>query len=140
MTHVRKLVLLLLAAFMAGCATPSTLPSSPWSATIVTANFVRDGGDVRGIADTFSFERRIYVHAAFVGVVPEPNPNRSVRIKWFNGDRLIVDRTTETIFLRSPYFVWNSTSGTALGAGPCRVEIWVDETLAASKPFAVTGP
>ena len=110
-----------------------------WTATIVTAKSVPALGRVTNITDSFTFEGRIFVHATFIGAVePIPAP-RTLQVKWFNGDRMVFERTGQATFNKSPYFMSASTSGTVLGSGPCRVEVYVDGQLIGQRTFAVSG-
>jgi hypothetical protein len=131
-----NLVLIVAAILVAGCAT--TTNQEPWTTKVVTARSVVSSDEVHGISDTFTREGRIYVHAAFTGPGVGSEEPHSVQIKWFNGNTLVFERAGEYVFKRSPYYVYASTSGTALGLGNCRVELFVDGRLRGTKMFAVT--
>jgi hypothetical protein len=119
----------------AGCTT--AVKQEPWTAKIVTARVVVSADDVRGITDTFTREGRIYIHAAFTGPASDTAASHPMQIKWFNGNTLVFERTAEHAFTKSPYYVWAATSGTALGVGNCRVELYFDSQLVGTRNFTV---
>ncbi|MDB5923312.1 MAG: hypothetical protein JWN13_2248 [Betaproteobacteria bacterium] len=120
----------------AGCTT--AVKQEPWTAKIVTARAVVSADDVRGITNTFTREGRIYVHAAFTGPASSSAAPHPMQIKWFNGNALVFERAAEHAFSKSPFYVWAGTSGTALGVGNCRVELYADGQLVGMTTFTVT--
>jgi hypothetical protein len=135
-TNLISLVLIVGTMLVGGCAT--TAKQEPWTTKVVTARSVVSSDEVHGITDTFTREGRIYVHAAFTGSDVGSDAPHAVQIKWFNGNTLVFERAGAYVFKRSPYYVYASTSGTALGLGNCRVEVHVDGRMLGSKTFAVT--
>jgi hypothetical protein len=130
-----RLAIVVVTLFGTGCA--STVKQEPWTAKIVTARVVVSADDVRGITDTFTREGRIYIHAAFTGPASDTAASHPMQIKWFNGNTLVFERTAEHAFTKSPYYVWAATSGTALGVGNCRVELYFDGQLVGTRNFTV---
>jgi hypothetical protein len=132
----RLLAVAAITAAVAGCA---TLDPEAMTASVVTAKTVERGKGASQITDSFTFEGPIFVFAALTW---DPNINGGRKVfeaRWFNEDRLVSTQTSPTVRLKSPpYFVYFSTSGLALGAGNCHVEIYVDGVLLKSKQFAVS--
>jgi len=120
---------------LAACATEYPVQ---WTANLVTARIVVREGNVRGITDVFSFEGRIFVYATFTWEPGTRLGSQPIEVKWFNGETLISAQKSTVDFTKTPYYVWGSTSGTALGAGECRVEMYVNGKLAGRKDFTVT--
>jgi hypothetical protein len=133
---MRRLFVLLL---LCGCATPPhEIKQDLLRVNLLTARQVVKGQGVQGVTDSFTFEGQIIAFAAFTWP-PEVNlGSQFITAKWFNGDRLISQRSHKAQFQKSPHYVYFPTTGPALGTGPCRVEIYVDDRLLATKAFTVS--
>ncbi len=114
------------------------VPIEKWIVTLVTAKSVPRLGEVREIADTFTFEGRIYAHATLTSQPGVHGGQPSVEIRWFNGERLVSVQKAQPVVNKSPYYMVSSTSGTALGIGQGRVEFSANGKLIATKAFVVS--
>lgn len=109
-----------------------------WTTTLVTARAVPKLGEVREITDTFNFEGRIFVHATFSSKPGVNGGQPAIEVKWYSGDKLVSVQKAQPTVGKSPYYIASSTSGTALGAGKGRVELFGNGALLGSKEFQVT--
>ena len=119
-----------------GCA---SVALSEKDTTIVMAKKVVKFEGATEISDTFTYEGQIYAHLTFRWQpVQQEGGEQSIEVRWFNGEREISRRTHNAIFGRPPYYVWFASSGTALGAGKCRVDAYANGKHVGSKSFVVT--
>jgi hypothetical protein len=132
---VIRLSFIALVGLIGACAT--TPRQEPFTAKLVMVREVVSSDNVKGITDTFTREGRIHVHAAFTGPAVASPESHAVLLKWFNGNALIFERSGSYVFKTSPYYMWTGTSGTALGIGTCRVELYVDGKFVAAREFTV---
>ena len=118
-----------------GCATENLAESNT---SIITAKKVEAGQGPSDISDTFTFEGNIYVFITFVWepVTQHGGPQR-IEARWFNGTKEVSRREHQGNFGPPPHYVWLWTRGTALGAGPCRVEIYANGKYVGQKAFRV---
>ena len=114
------------------------VPIDNWNVTLVTARNVVRLGEVRNIADAFTYEGRVYAHATFTSRPGTHSGQQEFEARWFNAGRLVSTQKAVYMVSKTPYYLASSTSGTALGAGRCRVEILAGGKLLASKEFVVT--
>lgn len=114
------------------------VPAENWTITLVTAKHLVRLGDVQGISDAFTFEGRINAHATFTTLPGKHGGRPNIEFRWFNGERTVAVRNGTQLLARTPYYVANSLSGTALGDGNCRVELHVNGRLVASRNFQVS--
>ena len=105
---------------------------------LVTAKAVPKLGDVREITDAFTYEGRVYAHATFISKAGTHGGQPSVEVRWSNGDRIVSVQKAQPVVAKSPYYMVSSTSGTALGAGKCKVEYVVNDKTVASREFTVS--
>lgn len=132
----RLLAIAAITAAVSGC---STLDPEAMTASVVTAKAVERGKGASQITDSFTFEGPIYVFAALTWDPNLRGGRKVFEVRWFNEDRLVSTQTSPTVRLQGPpYYVYFSTSGLALGAGNCHVEVYVDGVLLKSKAFAVS--
>lgn len=114
------------------------VPIEKWKATLVTARNVVKLGEVREISDAFTYEGRIHAHTTLTSQ-PGTHAGRQVfEMKWINGDTVVSVQKAEIVVNKTPFYLSSSTSGTALGAGKCRAELYSGGKLLASKEFRVT--
>jgi hypothetical protein len=132
----------------AGAATGVVVRSSPvpqgelvpidkWKITMVTAKGVARLGDVRDISDAFTYEGRIFMHATMTSPPGTQAGRQSFEVKWFNGQVAVGVQKAEDTVAKSPFYLASSTSGTAVGAGKGRVELYAGGKLLATKEFVV---
>jgi hypothetical protein len=135
MSRLHAIVALALPLFVA-CA--SVAPEA-MNASIVLAKTVERGKGASQISDAFTFEGAIYVFTALTWPPEQRGGTKVFEVRWFNGDRLVSKGTMPAVRLAGPpYYFWFSTSGVALGTGPCHVEVYVDGVLMGSRPFTVS--
>lgn len=112
-------------------------PINAWTATLVTARAVAKPGDARAISDRFTRRSAIHAQASFsTEGNPQAGPVR-FEVKWFNGQRRVSSKKIDAVVSMSPHFVAVQTSGNALGEGDCRVEVYANGQLMASRRFRV---
>ena len=114
------------------------VPIENWKATLVTARKVAKLGEISEISDAFTYEGRIYAHTTLTSVPGAYGGRQLFEVTWFNGDNAVSVQKAEYAVNRSPFYLASSTSGTALGAGKCRVEVYAGGKLIASKSFVIT--
>ena len=123
--------------FLAGCA---GVAITEQNTTIVMARkVVKEGGaHASDITDAFNQEGQIF---AFLTFRWEPISTHAgaqhIEVRWFNGDKEIQRRTYDANFGPSPWHVWFTTTGLALGPGKCRVDAYVKGKLVATRSFTV---
>ena len=143
-----SVAVLVAACFLSSCAVPkpstelspqsAIVPIEKWQITLVTAKNVVRLGEVGTIADIFTFEGRIHVHATLTSSPGSKAGAQSFEVHWVNGtDTVAVQKTTVDVS-KTPYYISSSTSGTVLKAGYCRVELYAAGRLLATKNFLVT--
>lgn len=117
---------------MAGCASVGP------SATVVTAKKVVADGDAPEVSDVFAYGENV---VAFVTVDGEPAEGReaptTIQARWYNDDKLVAARKRGFSPTRMPHTAWFQVPAATLGAGACRVEIYLDDRLAASRDFTI---
>jgi len=113
------------------------VPIDKWKITMVTAKGVARLGDVRDISDAFTFEGRIFMHATLTSPPGTQAGPQSFEVKWFNGQVAVAVQKAEDTVGKSPFYLASSTSGTAVGAGKGRVELYAGGKLLATKEFVV---
>lgn len=111
-----------------------------WKVTLVTAKDVPKLGEVRGITDSFTFEGRIFAHITLTAPLGSNGGRPLFEVKWFSGDTMSSIQKANYTVTNTPYFLSSSVSGTVLGAGKRRVEVFANGKLLASKEFRVSGP
>lgn len=124
-----------LASFTAAAA--GGTPIDAWTVTLVTARAVVKPGDARAVADRFTRRSAIHAHATFS---TEGNADAGAvkfELKWFNGQRRVSVKKIDAVVTTSPHYVAVQTSGNAVGEGDCRVEIYANGQLMASRRFRV---
>ncbi len=114
------------------------VPIGQWSTTLLTARSVPALGDVREISDHFTFEGRVFAHATLTSAPGSSGGRPALEMRWYNGDKLVSVKKMEANITASPYYVFASTSGTAIGAGNAHVDLLADGKLMASKAFLVS--
>ncbi len=121
-------------ALLTGCA---SMPIGPQNATVVTAKNVERGKGVTGISDSFTFEGPIYVFTTLTWDTNTSAGRKVFEVRWFNGETLKFKQAHSVALDRAPWYVYFSTTGIALGAGDCRVEVFADNVLLGTKQFRV---
>lgn len=121
-------------ALLAACA---STPIGPQNATIVTAKGVERGKGVTRISDSFTFEGLIFVFATISWDADASVGTKEFEVRWFNGEKLRSKQVRKVNLERSPWYVYFSTTGLALGAGNCRVEVYADSVLLSTRQFQV---
>ena len=125
------------AAAVASATAGEHVPIDQWTLVFVTARAVPSLGDVRQIGTVFTYEGRVHAHATFSARPGVQGGTVQAEMRWFNGDRLVTSQQSRLLISRSPYYMASSTSGTTLGAGPGRVELWIDGRLRATQSLFV---
>jgi hypothetical protein len=121
---------------VAGC---TTLEPDAMTANAVTSKAFERGKGASQITDSFTFEGPIFVFAALTWDPNRGGGNKVFEARWFNEVRLVSKQTSPTVRLaKPPYYLYFSTTGLALGAGNCHVDIYVDGVLLESKKFTVS--
>ena len=114
------------------------VPIEKWKVTLVTARSVVKLGEIREISDVFTYEGRIYVHATLTSQPGTHGGRQAFEVKWINENNTASVQKADYTVNKTPFYLASSTSGTALGAGKCRVEVYAGGRLLASKEFVVT--
>lgn len=114
------------------------VPIENWKVMLVTARKVAKLGEISEISDAFTYEGRIYAHTTLTSLPGAYGGPQFFEVKWFNGDNAVSVQKAEYAVNKSPFYLASSTSGTALGAGKCRVEVYAGGKLIASKSFVIT--
>ena len=127
-----------LASSVIEAAQGELVPIENWKATLVTARKIAKLGEISEIADDFTYEGRIYAHTTLTSVPGAYGGRQLFEVKWFNGDNAVSVQKAEYAVNKSPFYLASSTSGTALGAGKCRVEVYAGGKLIAVKNFVIT--
>ena len=132
---LRTFLAVILAVSVVSCA---GVKMSEKNINIVMAKNVEKGKGATDITDTFTFEGQIFVYITFTwDEVERQGGNHEINVKWYSGEKLVSTRTHQALFGRPPYYVWFYTSGTSLGVGKAKVEIYADGVLVGSKAFEV---
>lgn len=132
---LRAFLAVTLSVCIVGCAGIQFTESN---VNIVMAKNVEKGKGPTGITDTFTFEGRIFAYATFNWYEVEKQAGiHKIGVKWYSREKLVSVRDLEVVFGRPPHYVWFQSSGTSLGAGKAKVEIYADGTLVGSKTFEI---
>ena len=121
----------------ANAAPAAATPIDGWAVTLVTARAVVKPGDARALSDRFTRRSAIHAQATFT---TEGNPQAGpvkFEVKWFNGQRRVSTKKIDAVVGKSPHYVAVQTSGNAVGEGDCRVEVFANGKLMASRRFRV---
>jgi hypothetical protein len=123
------------ALIMTGCA---SVKFSERNTIIVIAKEAKLGEGPTGISDKFSFEGKIVVHTTFRWEdINTQGGQQTIEVRWFSGEKLMSSAKNTFRFGKSPYYVWFNTTGTALGVGKAKVEVYADGVFVGSKNFEV---
>lgn len=128
------IVLIALACF--GCAVQPTAPTE-WRVTLITATGGNTPGNIQGVQDRFTFNGKIHAHATLVAEGPVTPATSIYTMKWFNGAKLVHERSAEYTIGTSPYYLVHAIPGSVLGVGQCHVELHSSRGLLASREFSV---
>ena len=112
--------------------------ATQWDVNLVTAHGSGTPGNIQGVSDKFTFSGRIHAHATLVAAQPVVDATNTFTMKWFNGERLVHQRSAEHRLSRSPYYLLHAVPGSVLGVGPGRVELHSAAGLVATREFTVT--
>ncbi|MBI3523227.1 MAG: hypothetical protein HY066_01660 [Betaproteobacteria bacterium] len=136
--HLCTLLAVFLTTLMCfGCASQPA-PQTKWRTTLVTATGGNTPGNIQGVENRFTFNGKIHAHATLVAdglVIPSTS---TYTMKWFNGDKLVHERSAEYVISTSPYYFVHAIPASVLGAGSCHVELHSAAGLLASRKFSVT--
>ena len=121
-------------ALVTGC---TSIPIGPQNATVVTAKNFERGKGVTGISDSFTFEGSIYVLTTLTWDTHTSVGTKMFEVRWFNGEKLKSKQAHSVALDRTPWYVYFSTTGIALGAGDCRAEVFADNVLLGTRNFRV---
>jgi hypothetical protein len=134
----RRIALFMLVGVLVGCTSATPSPEATrWRTTLVTATGTNVPGNVQGVAEQFTFEGRIHAHATLVAETPVIAQNSAFAMKWFNGTKLVHERSGIAQLKASPYYLVHAIPGSVLGVGDCRVELYAGSVLLASRKFSV---
>jgi hypothetical protein len=127
---------LLLPLLVVGCA---TLRFTQDNVKSVLCTQYKDGAAAGTIGDTFDLSGKVCIVSSiqFDDTKSYSSFIHALKCRWYNGDRLISEKTAENRITTSPWTVWFSVSTLALGVGKCHVELYADDTLLVSKPFEI---
>jgi len=132
---LKPILAVALATCIVGC---SGIKFTQSNINIVMAKSVEKDKGATGITDIFTLEGKIFVYATFKWDEVEKEAGRhKIGVKWYSDNKLISTQEREIMFGRPPHYVWFSTSGTSLGAGKAKVEIYADGLIVGSKNFEV---
>ena len=119
-----------------GCA---TVEITERSTNLVMAKKVVHREGPQEITDSFTYEGNIYIFATFRWPEWEKNGgSQTVKVKWFNGERMLFGQRQDVNFGYPPWHVYFLTNGVALGTGKCKVEVYVNDAYVGSKSFSVS--
>ena len=131
----------LLSTLLIACAgnapAPTPTAATQWRATLVTATGTNVPGAISGVSERFTFEGRIHAHATLVAETPVVPSTTMFTMKWFNGSKLVHERSASHTLNASPYYLVHAIPGSVLGAGSCRVELHSASGRIASREFTV---
>jgi hypothetical protein len=131
----RILIVAVVLALMSAC---TTVPIGPENVTLLTAkNVERDKGP-SGVTDSFTFEGLIYVFASITWNTNTSLGNRAFEVRWYNGETMKFKQAHQVTLKRAPWYVYFRATGSALGEGDCRVEVYADDVLLGTQKFTVT--
>ena len=129
------------ATLLGGCATAPVQyewpPATKWRTTLVTASGSAKPGEIQGVSQRFTFDGRIFAHATLVAEGPVEASTSTFTMKWFNGSRMVHERSATHIISKSPYYLVHAVPGSVLGTGGCRVELHSSIGMLASQAFSV---
>jgi hypothetical protein len=112
-------------------------PIENWKVRLITARTVPRIDEVRDISDKFNFEGRIHAHITLTSPPGTQSGRQFFEIKWFHENILSSTQKAVYVVNKTPFYLSSSTSGTALGAGRCKVELWANGRILALHEFDV---
>lgn len=147
----RRLLPVLLCLGSTGCALPpASAPDAPPATTVVvpldlsrhgfqltTARKVERGKGATDVTRSFDYEGQIFAFAAITWPPGSPGGAPEIGVRWYNDKGLVSEQKRRVSLDKPPHYVSFATTGLALGACGCRVDLLANGQVVASQPFAV---